>query len=301
MDGRKVILEYALVCLCTLNSILHVFGAYLLIHIYRSGHKSVQQIYLINLSFIELVTCVCILVEECLPTNDVNSQIRTYLYAVIYVLLCAYNFGMVFITIDRLIATILHIKYPLYWDAGKASNTVVLSWIFYFIMCIAVCLAYKYTAFEFKTIFPDYVHSFLNFGYLALVMFTYAYLFYHYRKRRLNFTTSNDSSDDTSVCAAFCSSKFYVVVLLMISFLLFLVIPHIVYLFFNLSYELNDFYKDVFKVFYQISFLCDAIIYTFLHPDVRKTLLAKIWRRSRHSAVAPFVTSHAVVVASTQF
>ena len=280
----KFAVHVTLVVLNAFNLLSHFVGSYLLICLYKSGAKTVQQTYLINLSLTEILASLIMLLEDGLHFIPFDNSILTeinrtekYFYIVIYVTFCVYYWDMILITADRLAATILHMKYPLYWDKGKAMNAVIGTWTVAIVTCIAVSIAYKFTKFNFKKIFTNYVHSIFIFSFMLFVVYTYSYIFHKYKqsRRRPSVYTQNNGRLQ-SVCGIFCNSKFYITILLVGTFILFMVVPNLIYLFCDLSrsYDTHT-VKDIVKIFYQFSFLSDACVYIFMQPAVRATLLTK--------------------------
>ena len=278
-------IRLALNVLNLFNILLHCLGSYLLICLYKRNTKTVQQTYIINLSLTEILACLVMLLEDgpgliqfdtrvSMTLKDVNM----YLYIVIYVVFCVYYWDMILITTDRLAATILHFKYPLYWDKGKAKLTVIGTWAIAMLACVAISVAYKLTKFNFRNIFTKYVHSAFNFIFILFVIYTYSYIFLKYlqRSREPSRNYGQIGEQVQGICGLFCNSKFYVSILLVATFVIFMGIPNLVYL----SYHLSDIHihklKEALKLFYQFSFLSDAFVYIFMQPAVRRMLLLKL-------------------------
>ena len=274
-------IDIMLIVLNVLNLLCHSTGTYLLISVYKKGKKTVQQMLLINLSITELVISLPILAEEALDyvssSHTAPAQTAKHIiYVAINVLFCSYYTSMFYITADRFFGVMLNIKYPLYWSVKKTKVLLLSTALLISIGIVALTVTYKYRPFHYTRIFTLYVHSVLNVAFLLLSISTYAYIFYKYTTRHVaSSDQSNDDMRSRGVCAKLCKSKFYITFLLLISFLLFMVIPNIYFLFKERrghGHFENDSLKDAVNVFYEVSFLSDAVIYIFLNPLVRAEL-----------------------------
>ena len=275
-------INVTLITLTVLNLLFHSIGSFLLVTQYRNGKKTVQQMFIINLSLTELSASIVMLLEEVpelipldVSVSRVIETISEYIYVIIYVIFCLYYISMVYITMDRFLGILLNFKYPLYWNRTKTRYLLTTTWLVSIITCIAVCVVYSQEKVDYRLFFTKYIHSVFNFGFIALIVVTYSYIIRKFRKRattslHINFT---DQQPQT-LCNMICKEKFYVCFLLVTSFILFMVIPNLFYLFYDLSASKHQL-KDEVKVFYQISFLSDAIIYIFMQPSVRRLL----WKR----------------------
>ena len=265
-----------MILLNIVNVILHCIGSYLLIHLYKHGTKTVQQTYLINLSLTEILACLMILGEDVMEFTPVDviiiGKMSKYFHIIVLVTCCCYYWSIVLITSDRLAATILHIKYPLYCDKNKAKYIVVGTWTFALVTSVTISIAYYLTRFDFKMVFTTYTNTVFNFGFIIFVIFTYSYIFHKYKLRQRALSANNRQS----ILQLFRNSKFYVSILLAITFLLFMVTPNFILLFYELSHS-DDKHtvRDATKVFYQFSFLSDACVYIFMQPAVRRLFLLK--------------------------
>ena len=299
--NQKMELELAtvIVVLDIFNIVINSFACYLLVTIYKNGTGTVEQLYLINLCVTELASCVFILLEEMpdiFPMSDevhmIFKKVDNYLYIIIYILFCEYYLNMIYISVDRFLDIYLNIKYPSYWNEKKTKYLIIFTWVITTALCVTVSVLYKYTTFDYEVIFTKYIHSVLNFGFCALVTCIYSYIFHAYKKTRAAPTENRNSDVPRShsvhnLCQSiqrsyeiFRDSRFYIAVLLVLSFLLFMVVPNLVYLFYGLPNNNKHDIKDTAKIFYQISFISNAWIYCFVVRRVR-TELRKVFLSCR--------------------
>ena len=68
------------VVLSSVNIILHSFGAYLLYSLYKSGSRTVQSIFLINLSILDFVLSCVTLADDSLDFIDNTNHSTHHLY-----------------------------------------------------------------------------------------------------------------------------------------------------------------------------------------------------------------------------
>ena len=90
-----------------------------------------------------------------------------------------------------------------------------------------------------------------------------------------------------SVYRTFCNSRFYLDLLMVISFIVFLVIPNLVYLCHGWDGRKRTHEaKDANKVSYQLLFLINFVLCVIMHPDVRQfcqsTRRRRMGRKKRH-------------------
>lgn len=127
---------------------------------------------------------------------------------------------------------------------------------------------------------------------MVAIIFTYGYLFMKLRQsRRVTHTASNSSSapDFPSTTSENANSntvikkpkRLFVPTLIISTFLFFMLLPDQIYFYLYLrGIDVSSIVHDLFAISYCIAYASDAIIYIFLSPQVRKTLLKKIRLRS---------------------
>ena len=163
----KVVFKIVQVIIHTLNVIVHSIGSYALITLYRTSRQKTQRIYLINLSICEglynVLEAARAIHKLITYTNHVNPFVHKIMQ---YVNIISYTgmtigcyFAMTYITVDRLLHTILNLKYPLYWNETKAKYHMIATSIFGFILCLSVSLIFSFTGFDWNSIFFKYVYT----------------------------------------------------------------------------------------------------------------------------------------------
>ena len=269
-----------------INVFLHSTGIYLLCCLYKRCRYKIQQLYLINLSIAE---CIMNLFEALIlfgifvPVSNDTAQILDIF--IDYVLIVQFTgiaiviyCVMIYITLDRLLDISLNIEYPVYWDESKAKYLLILTWVLSAIYTLTTCLMYKFVEFDWKAVAYKYIFPTLEFSFVVLTIITYSYIFHKFKKSRVIPTTSgSDMKQNVNAFTAFRNSKFFISVLLILTFLLFMVIPDLVYLFVGtVGGNKSPVLLTACWISYAISNLADACIYIFLQPDVKRHLWKKL-------------------------
>ena len=302
-----LILQLFLLVISLVNILLHTTGIYLLSCLYERNVRKVQQIYFINLSFVECIINVLELVKlirDIVPFSESNE--KTYDMVVTYISIFQYTcfaiifyFIMVYITMDRLMEIVLHIKYPIYWNENKAKRLLQGTWIFLCLTATTVLLVDKYKTYPWKEICFKYVFTTLDFGFLIFTVSTYCFIFQKYKQSRvLPFQRVNKKiglhQNFVIIRSVFRKSKFKIPVLLVITFIVFVIIPDITYLLVAVINRVS-FHAELQAacwISYAVSNFADAWIYIFLQRDVRQLLLKKLHINNRfNGTIFPFSTS----------
>ena len=124
--------------------ILHMIGCNLLLHLYNNGEQEVEDIYLINLSFIEIIECLIHLVLICLSNKAMS--VRNYLQIIhVYGSSITFFLTIIYITLNRYFEIVLNIRYHLYWNVDKAKQSLQLTWLTSFTVSLILLLIYGFT------------------------------------------------------------------------------------------------------------------------------------------------------------
>ena len=268
------------------NIIIHSIGLYLLQCIHKSNGKDVQHIYIINLSAVEIfgnilwfLVDLLNLIKVFITPSSLMIKVHAYLaFVICTVFLLVYYLSMVFIAIDKFLEIWLNIKYPLYWNSTKAKYLITGTWILGCFFCFSIIIAYNFGGFKYQIPFVKYVYPTFDLLCIFIVVICFNYIFHIYKKTqtRSRYRTRG-STRRTSVFYVFLKSRFYTVFLLIFTFLIFVIIPDLIYLF--IIIRNNGILKSpngTLLILYHISFLSDAWIYIFLQPPVRRLLWKKL-------------------------
>lgn len=280
-----------LLVLNMLNVLLHAFGVYLLKTIQRT-EDNIQYIYLTHLSICEALMNlfeglrhIPNFLELSANQHSVNQDLQSYTKIIMFAgISLVYYFVMIYITLDRLLDILLNIKYPLYINIVKVKNLLRMTWFVALLVVVTVCFLqrfikeYPWEKHIFKYCFPI-----LDFGFIILSLLTYGFIFYKYLETRQGPTTIRQNSSlqrQNSAFYVFRKSRFYVSVLVIFTFLLFIVVPDLVYLFLGIIQgNESEALLATCWISYAIGNLSDWYIYIMLQPRVRKLLKKKVHLR----------------------
>lgn len=279
--------------LSIVNIIFHLTGAYILIHLYRNGHKTPQKIYLVNLSLIEIVKNLLLITYDILVCMNYFHFHEYAIHVVVPYLTIIYENGVAYhyyiamflLTLDRLLATVLNIKYPIYWKPRRAMVIIFCVTTFNVIMCSGTLISYvllgeeKFKTYGIRKILTTYVAITLNLVFIALAISTYSYMFYTHIRSQRYFTDIDDVTSHVTAFSIFRRTKFFVSILIIISFIVFTVLPDLIFGIHGVRTN-NKHISYAFRVYLLISFslsdTVDSVIYIFLQKSVRDVLFTKL-------------------------
>ena len=111
--------------------------------------------------------------------------------------------------------------------------------------------------------------------FIILAFSTYGFLFHKYWKLRAPpVQVSGITAPSPSVLQVFRKSRFYVAILLITTFFIFAIIPEMML---HLSMaSFSDETKEVILMFIVVGWVCDAVIYVFMNPSVKRLLMRKV-------------------------
>ena len=267
----------------SINLCLHITGCYLLVCLYKGGRQSVQHVLLINLVLSEIMVNLLIVpfaVTGFLSHSNNSTVLLEYHLALglahvtgAYYL---YYISMMYLTADRMLATLLNIRYRDICTKRKVKKLLILTWIICILISISMIIVSEHVGNLFITSIGKFalILTFFDLSFTILAITTYCIMFYQFKtSRRL---TSGNGNRQT-LCSIFLNSKFYISVLLISTFLVFTAIPGLIFTVFfinpgNISPEI-----DIYAITsINISFTVDAAIYIFMHDSVRKLLIKKL-------------------------
>lgn len=290
---RKLVLDVILFLFYLTNLFLHSLGSYLLIRLYRRGKDDVEQIYLIQLSItdamINLLSIVQTPLVEQLPVSEkVQSALEDLQYHVAVVLgtgLTLINYVTVmYITVDKLLEIFLNIRYPLYWSQERAKYLIITTWSVGLLICIifSIISGDHCNKVTYQDIFPVYVYPTFDFIFIIIAVTTYVFIFRKFMEKRGNDVThsTKQRKHKQNVIKVFFKSRFYVSALLIASFLVFVVLPDLLWLFVDIIYKKRSYdLVAACNMCYSIWYLSNAFIYIYLKVSVKQLF----WKRLYHT------------------
>ena len=305
----KLVLDITIFVLIIFNLVIHSIGCYALVNVYKYRRRNVEQLFIISLSFVELAIHIlqfAIYLPYFVTFSDgVSSSVDEFQYYLKIVLFTgvfpAYYLSMNYITTNKLLDVLLNIRYSLYWDKRKTKRLIKVTSCICSILALCFSLSYKILGYKFEEVFYTYIYPMFNFSFLIIATISHSYIFYKFKESRsppnLSKSRRKPSTDckrrmhsgassftRCSVVKVFQNSRFYVSVMLILSFLVFMVIPNVIYLVYGLMLkEGSQRLGAIVQVCYEICFLADGYIYIFIEPRVRSMLRRKLcFSKSRH-------------------
>lgn len=280
---------------------LHMLGFYLLYCQYRNGVQESQQLYLMNLAlaegFANLLQLLMNPLHEIFPmsTNSTNTFKKCqYYFKTIrgYGVVSVYFLTMHYLTIDKLLDVLLSIKYTIYWNENQTCILLKGTWTLCLTMAVALSIVYNFTGFDFHIILDIYVYPMFGLLFIITASIAYGFIFYKFNETRI--PPPIESSRGTrgrilrpSVVAVFQKSLFFIPVLLVSTFIIFMVIPEWIHLFEVVLNKNDDLtINTILRFLWTLSYFCDAIIYIWLKPSVKRLLKKKISFKRRKNVLA---------------
>lgn len=277
--------------LTLVNITVHSIGLHLLLCLHKNDDGDVNQIYLINLSAVEILgnvfwffVDILRLVEISGLKSPVIDTVQMYIsFLTCTLFLFVYYFTMVLITIDKCLEIFLNLKYPLFCNSANAKYLLACIWVVGGIVCVSLILACKVGGFDYRVPFVLYVYPTFDLSYIAIVVGCYSYIFHKFKTSRTAppcgskiLRAESRSSQDISSPQVCFNSKFYISFLLVLTFLCLVVIPDLIYMCAIVHSGVVVSPAGVLLILYHISFLSDAWIYIFLQRRVRNLFIKKL-------------------------
>ena len=276
--------------LSILNVLLHTLGLYLLLTIYKNGkNETPQQLFLIHLTvceilinFFGILRGVDDIISESTNCGEIDSllvNVNEYVMILSFTgVSVVYYITMIYLTVDRLADILLNIKYHLYWDTRRTNVLMCITWIAGLLLSGIISLLYKFTGFEWENVFYKYFLPILNFSFITISLVTYVCIFRIYKRTHDTKWGQRGTRRALSSWQVFRRSRFYVSVLMILTFLVFMVIPDLSYLFLVVirGDKTRDFLLLCCYISYGICNIIDAWIYIYLQAPVRRLLIRKL-------------------------
>ena len=281
--------ETILLMMYHLNVMLHLCGCLLLIFLYKHDNRTTQQLVLINLSFIELIKNLLIIFITLLHSSvDETIQLISKIFVVFVhtTILFVYYMTMYFLTLDRLLAACLNLKYAIHCTIARVKFLLMVTWLLGITLGICCSTLSYHNIIPFHYLpYAMYVYVTISAGFTILAVVTYGVLFCEY-KNSIQIHTGNfiEGSGNTprNIFTVFLRSNFYISIILIASFIVFRVIPDFMNLIYGFSYDIvhpgNGMFAFLVGFLYGSSDLIDALIYIFMKKNVRGLLITTLKR-----------------------
>ena len=267
-----------------LNFFLQWIGCYLLWKAYNWRNLTTQSLLIFHVCVCEcLISSVWLVIYFILTPTGYG--LHTSYYGYCFVIHLAFNAVlykiMLFMTLDRLMAVLLSLRYPQYWTVNRTKKMLSVIWS---IGCVEiVCFVIFVNRFGtwYRSLGLVYVTLTFRILFICIALITYSVIFWKYRKSidiaRHQNLSGNDRRTRTSALQTFLKSRFYISALIILTYIFFNTIP-----FFALISSVEDVYDRSSQkelavgILLQLGYTADAVIYIFLQKNVRNQLIKMI-------------------------
>lgn len=269
-------LSAVLLCSNLLNILCHSVGIFSLASLYKSSTQKTQFLYMINLSVCESLIDSSSAIRMVTRIAPMSSSFLIYMESISrYIYIVSYScvfivllLNMMFMTLDRLAKIILNFRYRWYWNPRKATYLIFITWCVGIVLCLSVTTAVACNHFDWRTPFFYYIFPTMEFALIILSISTLSSVFLE-RKRM-----ERHKASEAVIEIKIRKKLFVLPFLIVFSFILLVIIPHLVHHFVVMLdvVQWEVIVVRICRIFYCMhSFSC-VTIYFVLLPDLRKFL-----------------------------
>lgn len=278
----------------------HTFGFYLLYKTRSSKFSRGQRLHLMNFSLSEILLCVFDGVRRiCQLTGAEN--VFTYILIFQWTgLSLGYYLAMILLTVDRFFEFFLNIQYATYWTEQRTKYSIGISWIINILFGVISLMTMPNNAEKVSELTTVYFFTPFDVTFILIAFLSYGYLFktlQHMKMQRQRSTPSTEASSPVTsplngepkytprgskrkaIRAKTTINVLFIPSWIIATYLIFITVPDQIYFY---HYVLNkvpeETWHEIIGFMYCFGFISDAMIYIFLSPAVRNTLLRLIVR-----------------------
>lgn len=271
-----------------LSVLLHLIGTCSLCCVYKKVRDKIQLLFLVNLSVVHALVVVLDIVRfkgTPFPSQRHADQLNEWEHgALIFrdtIEVLVYYMTVCLITVHRMMKIILGFRYHLFLTTSKTKILILFVWFCAFGVSTGICFRHHYHLihYDIEKMFYRDLFMPLDVVYVILVISCYSCIF---KKQVSSFNRSRRNNQTTTEGRARVKRVYYVPILLLMNFLVFAVIPDLVFVLYNqrtIFTCYSCFEVHIVDLLFYTSLVChinDSIIYIFVHPHVRQFLLKKI-------------------------
>ena len=274
------------------NILVHASGLKLLFCLYRNNEK-VQTLLLIHMSAIEIFGSICWIVIDFLQVVALSlSSGSSGIIAIIQEYIClitsstflfVYYMVMVYIMIDKFLDIYLDLKYELHCTVYRVNNLMSVTWFIGWMMGIALILISQVWEIDYHMPLVKFIYPVFDVSVLIVMATCYGYVFIKYRKT-LTETRHSNWRKGENLLSIIVRSHFRVTLILVATFIGLVMVPDLMYICEIIENNVVAPPSPPLLITYHFSFLSDAIIYIFIHPDslrfLKKSLKLRLYGTS---------------------
>ena len=283
MDDKFTSAIYNIVNILTI--LCYSIGIALILVLIKNGKVKVQHLLWLNWSvFVVLLNCASI--TTVLFYVFQTSMIFKYIFTTLqYVLSCYMMIAMMLIHFDRVSVVVCNIKYPIYVTQRRMNYVLLSKWVACVLTFIVFLFSYGFEETSIREIFKLFdVHISPAFEILYIIITTGMYTIIFYRflaTRRCSMKTGLSRIQQFGyIYTTFKQSRFTFALILVISYTLFITVPDVILMSIT---NYNPTLEFIFPNVCRLSWIADALIFTYMDADVRRLLRR---RRNVHPSVA---------------
>ncbi len=250
-----------------ISMILNCLGVYLLS---ATRPLNSSKILLINLTVSEIIAALIQVISNpmsaLLPSSETNkiaiASGASYL---------PYYLAMHMLTIDRLIGVVFPLKHRIMVTKRRLSFAILATWFLSLLIATVPFIFYHEIQ---SRVAEMYLAFALDVTYIILCSVTYGLIFIKLLERKRLVNNQQDMNIENRRQNVAENGKFFkITALIILSFLLFLLIPNIV---FHLYHINNKTVMESMNIAWSLGFVADPIIYIFLQDNLRLLLKTKL-------------------------
>lgn len=273
-DNVMVMLSVVSIVILTLSVIFNSLGIYLLKQL--KSTRNMNQIYiLMSLSFSEVLLGLIILIHKLVIISGLyerSSIMMVYCDQIAAALFFTYYSILFILTSDRLLAFVLHLKYPRIVTTKRTTCCLLVAWISGFTLIFPF---FFHSADIFYMIWYQYIYLILDGITLVTVFVTYSYIFI--KTSRNHMTVSSRAPRREKMC--------FVIGIIILTFVLLVVIPDILYANLFVIHKVgSDLDGSIIGMCWELNYLTDPCVYIFLQRNVRNVLREKVSKVHRQAS-----------------
>ena len=268
MNITSVILCSALTILSAFAILLHALGLYLL---HKPNSLEVnQKLYLIQMSILEILLIVCQNITIYSKIFVKNTLFHEYASLISYAVGLSWNNVLIMLTFDRFLQVYLNIKYMLYITERKTKI------IIFFCYLVGICFGLLLTVLNVMLysgagIMRSYFYP--MYGTILVIIFLVTYLYIYKRIRVVRITQRVQSTNHRRNRQR---RGIFVPFWIMFTFIIFILVPGTIFVFVFDTLKYEKYMPYIWRLFWSIGFISDALIYIIFNEPMRKIFLRLI-------------------------
>lgn len=272
----------------SLNMLVHGFGFYLLKCLHKTGQQTIHSILTMQLSIIEclinLFSALTLAIIRSVYQEPlryrliINYTLSSFDKLLFNGLSIIWGLIMLYITINRLVGSTWPLKSRVYLTKGNLEYLLAASWVVCFGVCL-MCFVCNFTLFiNFNQSHKAYTYALsvaLGLKFLFTIA-TYICIFKMIVQSKRNITRCGSRKQKISLFQLYRKSRFYTTGFLLLTYLLFMIIPFIVWNYYIVMGNLSELEFYIFMCLVLLNFSFDAFIYIYVDEEVRKLMWKKL-------------------------